>query len=226
MTANHHHPVTVLFGIVLMCVGLLLDFLGIRLFRLVIGLTGFILGALAAYVALLNIHLHYQSFGSRLDAVLLVGSAVSGLVGVGLSWCMWYWTLLGLGALGGLCLGILALGMLLPDPPVTLFWMRPVVLVFCGIVGAVLVRRFERPLIVFSTAVIGSLLLCFGLDVFLDTGFDVLLLKLLANEDTVDAVIRQERVLGMTLVCAGMAILGMVVQFWLVGRRAKDRRRK
>ena len=127
------------------------------MFRFVIGVTGFILFALASYIILINVHLHHFNFGNNFDKVIGIGMLSFGVIGALLSGFLWRWILMGLGALGGISLGLVLFSSLSLILPKTFVWLRPLVLGILAITGAFLLKLFERPLIIFATSISGAL---------------------------------------------------------------------
>lgn len=211
-----------------MAIGFILNFFGIRFFRFVIGVTAFIIFAVAGYVILINIHLHHYNFEGNFDKIILAGTALSGTIGAALSGCLWRWILLGVGAFGGVSLGLALFSALSStinsDIPV---WVRPVGLGAFAITGALLLKRFERPIIIFATAITGSLLLAFGFDTFIATGFDLIILATLSGSmDPSKLVIKENKAIGMVLFWIGMTIVGVFAQASFAGKNIRSHTKK
>ena len=190
-----------------------------------IGVTGFILFALFGYIILINIHLHAHNFGGNFDRILGIGALVFGTVGALLSGCLWRWFLLGLGALGGISTGLVLFSsfnhLIPPGSHVTVI--RPFIMGIFAIIGAILVRAFERPLIIFATSISGALLFCFGLDTFLATGFDLLILSVIAGSvDSSSIPIKLRQMYGVVFLWIGLTICGSLVQYYGVGKNIKS----
>jgi hypothetical protein len=208
-----------------LALGFVLNFFGIKLFRFVIGATGFILFVLFGYIILINVHLHAHNFGANFDRILGIGVLVFGVVGILLSGCLWRWFLLGLGAMGGVSTGLALFSTFNYLIPVgsNATIIRPFVMAAFAIIGALLLRAFERPLIIFATSISGALLFCFGLDTFLATGFDLLLLSIIAGSiDSSTIEVKMRQMYGVLFLWIGLTIIGMLVQFHWVGRHIKS----
>lgn len=211
-----------------MIIGFTLAFFGIKLFRFVIGVTGFLLFSLAGYIILINIHLHHHNFKGNFDRIIFIGTGLFGLIGAALSGCLWKWVLLGLGAIAGISLGLTIFSATATTLAFTVpVWVRPVILGALALTGAILLKRFERPLIIFSTAIIGSLLFSYGLDSFLASGFDVIILAILSGSIDPDKLkIKEQQTLGILLLWIGMTMVGIVTQVRFTGKNIHSHTRK
>ena len=218
---DNHQPVTGLFAVIAMVIGFILAFFGIRLFRFVIGVTGFLLFALLGYVILINVHLNNYNFGANFDYVIGAGILLFGVGGAVLSKWLWKWILLGLGAFGAVSLALaLFSGINQQLIPV---WLRPVCLGLAAVIGAYLLHKFERPLIIFATTIVGSLLFAFGLDSFFATGFDLIILAIVSGSiDPTKIEIKEQQTLGMVIFWVGMTMLGIMMQARFVGKNVKS----
>lgn len=225
---DHNHPIGGLFAIIAMIIGFTLSLFGIKLFRFVIGVTGFLIFSVAGYIILINIHLHSYNFQHHFDRIIVIGTGVFGLIGACLSGFLWKWILLGLGAFSGISLGLtifsITSSVIYTSIPT---WIRPVILGALALIGALLLKRFERPLIIFSTAILGSLLFSFGLDSFLATGFDLIVLSIIsATIDPSKLEIKEQQTLGIVLFWVGMTIVGIVTQIGFTGKNVYSHTRK
>lgn len=220
---------------VFLIVGFLLNFFGIKLFRFVLAVTSFILFSLLGYIILINVHLHEYNFGDKFDWIVGAGVLGFGTFGFVVSAWLWKWVLIGLGALGGISLGLILLASLAPvlksTSASTSSWMNPILLGIFAIVGGVLVKKYERSIIILATSTVGSFLFCFGLDCFIRTGFDLIILNIIAgspikykntSEDLLNSFNSHRPIYGIISLCLGLAILGLIVQSKLVGRNIKS----
>lgn len=218
---DNSHPTTGLFATIAMLIGFILNFFGIKLFRFVIACFAFIISALSAYIILINVHLHAHNFGTKFDHVIGVGVLAAGVLGALLSGWIWKWILLGVGAFGGVALGLIIFSGLnashLPD------WLRPVLIGLLAISGAILLKKFERPLIIFATSITGALLFSFGLDAFIATGFDLIILTILSGTvDPAKIAIKERQVYGMVLLWIGLTVIGIAIQSKFTGKNIKS----
>lgn len=210
-----------MFAIIFILIGFTLNYFGIKLFRFVIACTAFLISALSAYIVLINIHLHAHNFGGNFDRVIGVGMLVAGVVGALISGWIWKWVLLGVGAFGGVSLTLAVFSGL--NSSAFPIWIRPVVIGLSAILGAFLLHKFERPLIIFATSITGSLLFSFGLDAFIATGFDLLILAILTGSvDPTKVEVKEKQVYGMILLWIGSTLLGIVIQSRFVGKNVKS----
>lgn len=144
-----------------------------------------------------------------------------GVAGAALSGCLWKWILMGLGGFGAVSLALAFFsGLNQQAIPV---WLRPVTLGLAAVIGAYLLHKFERPLIIFATSIIGSLLFTFGLDSFVATGFDLIILAIVSGSiDPSKIIIKEQQNLGMILFWIGMTMLGLMLQARFVGKNVKS----
>ena len=149
----------------------------------------------------------------------------AGVIGAAISGWIWKWILLGVGGFGGVSLALIIFsGLNSSSFPI---WIRPVIIGLSAITGAVLLHKFERPLIIFATSIIGALLFSFGLDAFIATGFDLIILAILTGSvDPAKVEIKEKQVYGMILLWIGSTLLGIVVQSKFVGKNIKSVTRK
>jgi hypothetical protein len=242
--------VTLVYAVVTSLAGGALLFAGVKVFRFALASAAFIALALITYLFLLNGHVHWDWLTSMVGSnrwyleLFLGGTSVAGgLVGVVMATVMWRVALSVLGALGGITIAsMFLLGTSLASLPQLFFpvvpgsktayplWAIFGLLAVSGVSGAVLLRYWERPFIIIATACIGSALLASGMDLFLETGFDPMLLELFlfgipaGREDSWDKA--RERAPGMILAWAGASMVGMSVQYAIIGRKVKSHLRK
>ena len=225
-----HHPVTGLVSLVCLALGFILNYFGIRLFRLLIFITGFLTFSVFGYVALINLHVHYHNFGTNFSTILACGILGFGVLGAAVSGFLWKWFLMGVGAFGGLNLGLLLfifIDQAFSSPILT--FIRPFVLAAYAIAGAILIKRYERPIIICATSVTGALLLTFGIDIFISTGFDALIMAFLSGADlNAEAILitSSRKIIGMCVFWIGSSLLGIFIQSRLVGRGIDSHTRK
>lgn len=221
---DNHQPVTGLVAVIAIVVGFILAFFGIKLFRFLIAATAFVLFGIAGYIILINIHLHSYNYGPRFDSIIGWGVLGFGVFGAAMSGFLWKWILLGVGALAGVSLGLaLFSGYLSINAASLPVWVRPVILGIMAIIGATLLNKFQRPLIIFGTAILGSLLLTFGLDTFVATGFNLIILAILTSSiDPTKIEIKDHQMMGMISLWIGSTILGIILQSKLTGKNVKS----
>ncbi len=208
---------------VLIALGFAMNYFGVRIYKLLVAATGFVVFTLAGYIILLNWHLNVASFGKNFDYIIMGGSPAFGVLGALMAQCLWKWYLIALGALAGGSLATLVLFAVTESIPYAWLWLRTAVIAVMALIGGVAAYRFERPIVIVSTAVVGSLLLFIGIDVFAGTGFDALLMNLMSNTAGPNffkfAPFNDQRVYGMIAACLGSALIGVAIQAKAFGTR-------
>lgn len=186
--------------------GLVACFFGYRLFRVVLAIFGFILGALMA-----------SSFAGAMDTAPMVAAVVvGGLIGSALLFAAYYVGVALAGAGLGVVVGNLVFSATERDPHVLMVVLAAVI----GAVGAMILQRY---FVIVSTAfggawaiVVGALALATERAVSVPGQVDLWGLSPLSPA-------AQEWV---PIAWAGLGVVGMVVQFgWTGGERGRSRRR-
>lgn len=215
--------------------GLVFLFFGNRLFKTIVGLAGFVFGALAGYTGLVNLTqrgaLSLGPHGHLITMAICVGT---GAAGAAVALWAWMLALLAVGGLGGLSLAIYLLSwpasqhgplrlLSLLQSPTT----RPVFLGSMAAAGAALALVFERALIIGGTAMTGAVGLCSGIDVFAVTGFNAGIRAILSNATGNEGGHHLPRgplsVYVLLGSCAAIAVIGATIQSTM-GRSSKKRR--
>ncbi len=200
-----------------------MNYFGVRIYKFLVAITGFVVFTISGYIILLNWHLNVVSFGKNYDRIILIGSPVFGILGALVAQWLWKWYLIGLGALAGAGLATLLFSSLAASIPYDWLWTRTVFIAFMALIGGFAAYRFEKPIIIVSTGLVGSLMLFIGLDIFIGTGFDALLMNLMANTPGPNffkyAPFNDRRIYGMIAACLGSALIGMVIQVKVFGKR-------
>ena len=190
---------------------------------MLIGVTGFIVFTIAGYICLVNWHLNVTQFGKHFDMIITIGSAVCGVLGALISNWLWKWYLIGMGALASSSLTVLAFSALASSIPYSWLWMRTLIIAVMALLGGYLAYRFERPIVIVSTSIVGAVMLFVGLDVFLDTGFDGLLLSLMNYSSSLNLkaylAYFDNRIYGMIAACYGSALVGVAIQTRFFGHK-------
>jgi hypothetical protein len=132
-------------AIVLLLGGAVACFFGYRLFRIVLSIFGFILGALLAS----------SVFGTSDTAPMIIAAVVGGLVGAGVLFAAYFVGVALVGAVGGALLANLAFRMGESDP-------HFLVIVFASVLGAVGAIYLQRYVIIFGTSFGGAWTLIVG----------------------------------------------------------------
>jgi len=137
-------------------IGLIQCFWGYRLFRVVLGIVGFLIGAALGWV------LGLSFIGEQWGAIL--GAILGGLIGAALLSVLYFLGVFVMGGLLGAMLGATLLGVVGLDQ-------IPVVLIVLGIIGGILAVIFQKAMIILSTAFSGSWSAVTGIAYFLGGGY-------------------------------------------------------
>ncbi|KAI8896003.1 hypothetical protein BC833DRAFT_622511 [Globomyces pollinis-pini] len=200
----HSRPwALILFSILYIAVGILLLFFGLKLFRVMLFIVGFIFFSDLFYFTFLVIG--ESSYFNQGYLIPMVTSALSGILG-------------GFLAQSILKVGISIVGFLAGSQLATMIWSLKegglienftiylILVIILGIVGVVAVHVIESPSLIGGTSLIGSYMIISGLDSFLGTG----LLR------------GQHSPAGVLLVLAATG-LGVAYQFRTATKDLKDR---
>lgn len=202
--------VNIIAGVACIIVGLFLAFFGFRFFRPILFLVGFISFGLVTYIICINVSpITPEDTTKRVIYLVLI--IVLGLIGGILMAIFWRVALFLVGLLGGFFLSMFILSLapngLIPEP---LF--RSIFIVLLSIICSFLIFKFERPVVIISTAIIGAFLFILGVDLFAHAGFSDIVTQALSSTGSYSA---SGRTYGMIAGLAITAILGMIVQFSL-----------
>ncbi|UCF04285.1 MAG: TMEM198/TM7SF3 family protein [bacterium] len=137
--------------------GILVCFWGYRIFRIVLGILGFILGAYV--VGALAFHLSGGSY-----IITFVAGLIGGVIGAVLIGVVYYIGVFVLGALAAITFGSFMVAAGGHSMPVVL-------IIVLAIIGGVLTVIFQKLVIVLSTAIIGSWGIITGIIYFFSGGF-------------------------------------------------------
>ncbi|TPX48701.1 hypothetical protein SeLEV6574_g01895 [Synchytrium endobioticum] len=152
-------------SVLLIITGLGLSFAGFTLFRPVLFVTGFYFSAALAFLALAHLH-------AATHAHMAAACSGAGVAGGLVTATLWRVGLSITGGLLGLCGGLLALLLLAPDAWLLGSYAARVVLpALLLALGAAAIHFVEKPLLIASTAVVGSLACVSGIDTFARAGF-------------------------------------------------------
>ena len=200
-----------------------MNYFGVRIYKFLVAVTGFVVFTLAGYIILLNWHLNVITFGKNFDYIIMGGSPAFGVLGALIAQWLWKWYLIALGALAGASLAALIFSAVAASIPYTWLWLRTAAIAAMALIGGFAAYRLERPIVIASTAIVGSLLLFIGIDVFAGTGFDALLMNLMSNVAGPNffkfAPFNDRRVYGMIAACLGSALVGIAIQVKVFGIR-------
>lgn len=195
---------------------------GIRFFRTVVALSGFAAMGIIAFIILANADERF-GLGQHAKAIMLGGSLVAGLVGAALGLWVWMIALGAVGGLGGLCVALWVLSW----PSIrSKAWVegpveRPLFIAGASLAGCVLALIYEKAIIVTGTALTGSLAVCSGLDVFLESGLNKQLRSVIVNKAVSKHI--EPKTMAMLVSAAGLFIIGVVFQYRVSGREKRKK---
>ncbi len=133
-------------------------FWGYRIFKAVIGITGFILGAwLAAGIA--------AQYMGGMGIVPVIAGIAGGLIGGSLFVTLYYFGIFVLGACAGWLFGVIITGIAGSGLNIVLF-------AVLAVVGGILALLFQRMIITISTAAVGAWYMTAGAFFLLGNGYD------------------------------------------------------
>jgi hypothetical protein len=190
-------------ALVFILVGILSSFVGYRLFKIILGIWGFIGGAIITSYLL---QFYFQVMGNS----LLIGALVGGIVGVVLFLGLYKVGIFGLGALLGFSLATMVIAARGGEAD-------PLVFGLSALLGGIMALLLQRPMIIISTAFSGAWLLVIGLASFLKIPFN--LLEMLKNP----RVVVQQEIYSFVWVVLWLivGIAGSVIQFKYGGHKPK-----
>ncbi|XJO77500.1 hypothetical protein BDV3_002071 [Batrachochytrium dendrobatidis] len=156
---------------------------------------------------------NYITLGSNQEWIVFTACIIGGLIGGGIFQCLWKLSFMFIGAMLGVALASFILqfsfsSALQTTPGRYIFFSA------MAIVGAILVQLFEVPLLIVSTAVVGSGSFFVGIDFFVKSGFGQAVYNTIFQQAIVPASSNAEYIMmGMFVF---VALLGMMVQFYHV----------
>lgn len=178
-------------------------------------IVGFYVGANVAYIILTNAK---PDYGSNTATILLVVSIVVGLLAGALLSCCFFLAVYLLGAL----LGYLAALWFLSwsdNGVIQSNWGRAILIICCVVVGVVLMAFLERPMIVIATSFIGSFLIFFGVDLYVQTGFTTAVASFLQARNLDTLIQSSSGVRGMLGGTLALTVVSALVQWLHIRRR-------
>ncbi|KAJ3132848.1 hypothetical protein HK101_004553 [Irineochytrium annulatum] len=203
---------------IMIVTGIILVFWGHYVFKPVLFIAGFYLFALLTFVIMQAIEAktgnHYGG-GDHRDLVYLISCVVLGILGGALLLYFWKFGMFAVGALFGFALATFILT-LIPANTVSPT-ARTVIVILCAIVFGVLIHFLEKPLLIFGTAIPGSLAIMVGIDVFANVGFRGAVRSLLVGE-SYSITWQVGCFLG---AFALFSLVGVCFQFWHHRRRGR-----
>jgi hypothetical protein len=195
-------PYDLLFAIVLMLVGAVTCFAGFRWFRIVLALSGFILGALVAS----------SMMGISNTAGMVVAGLIGGLAGAAILLFAYFVGIALVGAVVGALVVTPALwaGFGSGDPP----WQMVVALAMAGAIGAMFVQRH---VIIVTTAFAGAVTFLVGIIAAIDRG--AVIAKSAAKVTIFYPTIFPPGHAWVPYACVVLGLAGTVVQMAMVGKK-------
>lgn len=190
-------------ALVFVLAGILSCFVGYRLFKIILGVWGFIIGLILTTYLL-------QTYFNVISMPLLLGGVVGGVLGIILFVRLFKVGIFGVGAFLGFSLATMIISARGGTAD-------PLVFGLAAILGGIVALMLQRPMIIISTAFSGAWLLVVGLASFLEIRFN--LVQLLKNPNV--AVQQEIYSFAWILFWLVLGIAGCVVQFKYGGRRTK-----
>lgn len=157
-------------GAISILLGLIIAFFGYQLLDMILGIAGFVVFGDLAYFILVRSE-PSSGYGEWRTLILLIVPVVVGILGAILAYSIFRIGLALVGFLGGASLAIWILsfqsgGVIAND------WGRLILIIAIGLFMAIAIQFAQRPMIVLSTALAGSLMAFMGLDSFINTGYN------------------------------------------------------
>jgi hypothetical protein len=143
------------FAILSIVVGVIVCFWGYRLFKAVLGIAGFIAGAVLFY--------YFGAHYTANNVVLVILAIFGGLIGASLAMAFYYVGIFLLGALAGWQIGFLIASAFN-------FELVVIIPIIAAIMAGILACLFQKPVIIISTALIGAWSVVTGGFYFLGSG--------------------------------------------------------
>ena len=187
---------------------------GIRLMKPTLGVTGFLFFSGLAFTVLGRLQVQ---FGDQTELIYFAICLGAGLVGGAITVFLWRLGLALLGGLGGFSLSMFVLSF----NPSVLMTNETYRFAFIGtlaLIGALLPTFFEKAVIIVSTSIVGSFMLLLGVDFFAQAGFVRILPSSLADAKNYQFTNTTWGFIGSFAV---VALLGMIVQYNVTGRKTK-----
>ena len=189
------------FAIFSIIIGVIVCFWGYRIFKVVLGIAGFIAGAALFY--------HFGAHYTANMIVLVILAIFGGLIGASLSVAFYYIGLFLLGALAGWQLGFLI------STAINIEFVIIIPIIAAAIAG-ILACFVQRPIIIISTALIGAWSVVTGGFYFLGTG--IIPVDLFRDPFMLVESLRETNPV-VILAWIALSIAGMIFQFSCRGPR-------
>jgi len=207
----HTDPLSILICILLIILGLAYAFTGYRLFRPTLFITGFFIFGNIAIMALTAGRHALPSDHTTARFIILGVALGAGVLGGLLAVCCYSLGVFLIGALGGLILYQTIVNIAGIGTP----WVQAILAIVCVILGMVLIKFFERPVIIIVTAIAGGFIAVAGIDVVINMGLvHTAMERLRGNGGHIEEAMWYELAAAVVV-----AVLGMLVQFRKFGDR-------
>jgi hypothetical protein len=198
------HPTAGIAAAVSVLAGVLICYWGYRIFRVMLGIAGFIAGMWLFYL----VGVHFTGHAGVLTIVLMI---FGGLIGASLSVAFYFIGVFLIGALGGWHVGLLIAG----ATGTVFLLVIPIVL---AVIGGILAIFFQRLIVTVSTAFIGAWAVVAGGFYLLGSGMPPV--ELFSRPSQMIATLRGMNPL-FVLVWLVLAVTGIVYQYRFPGRRVR-----
>lgn len=166
------------FGLAFIAVGIMIAFLGRRIFKLFLGLSGFVVGGSVALYFLIKINDLFH-FGPSRTVFWSVG-VIGGLLGALLFSKAWKWGIYALSGYGGVMLGLWILGMINGTPANQYIERNTFLFVFL-VIGVLLAHYIDEFVVISSSSLTGAFACVFGFDLIKFAGFRAFIKNTLDN---------------------------------------------
>jgi hypothetical protein len=200
------HPTTGIAAAVSVLAGVLICYWGYRIFKVMLGIAGFIAGMWLFYL----IGMQFTGHVGALTVILMI---FGGLLGASLSVAFYYIGVFLIGALGGWNLGLLIAG----ATGTVFLLVIPIVL---AVIGGILAIFFQRLIVTVSTAFLGAWGVVAGGFYLLGSGMAPV--DLFRSPSLMIESLRRMNPL-FVLVWLVLAVTGIVYQYRFPGRRLSSR---
>jgi hypothetical protein len=211
-------PEEITFGVICMVTGLGMCFAGYFLFKPLIFCAGFYMGYWICYIIMENIDVDY---GANEDLIIFFSSVGAGLLFGLLLIFVIHLGIFILGCLAGFFVAIWILSLVDPTAPIQEDLWRWLLIGGMALVCGVISLVWQKPLIIFSSSLVGSYLLYYGIDTFAQTGFAQSVELILKGQPPSE--LETEEII-MLIAALATAIIGIFFQFRTT--RNRDHRQK
>lgn len=201
------------FGVIAIALGAVFLFFGQKILKKILILAGFAAGAFFAYFIVANLEAReVVSIGNR-DLVIPIVSIIGGALGAGLVAWIWKIGIFFLGGLAGFGVSMFLLswkskGVIEAKVGRSLF------IVISVAIGVLLMVLFQDHVVVFATSIFGGMLVISGIDVFLQSGFNQMVISFITNVGDIET---SGKLYGLLVSAVFLIGIGTFVQFKYTG---------